>query len=231
MKMNLFRFEASGDSNGCFLALLTRQPEAEATETPHDVLARAAAKGLLHDVLPNQPIKRHGCGRRSRRAPVKQRHSKQTRPHPSQSDQSRLEEFIHREMSGDSHLNSSGSSHPSQNNSAGSQRPAQGVFSRTGPAPSPTSFSTSSQRSLKHPGVASVSFSVTPLKGRQEVLRLATITFPPVIFPKNVLPSVRRRHALPALRSDPGHTYLQCSIGPRPSTLPQSLFRASLHHV
>uniref|UniRef100_A0A672QGF5 NOL1/NOP2/NSUN 5/7 ferredoxin-like domain-containing protein n=1 Tax=Sinocyclocheilus grahami TaxID=75366 RepID=A0A672QGF5_SINGR len=94
-----FRLEASDRSNGCFLALLTREPQPEVIETPQEVLARAAAKGLLDGL---QPIKKEGRGRRSHRAPANQKRSVKTRPHATQSDQSRVAEFLNREMKGSS---------------------------------------------------------------------------------------------------------------------------------
>ncbi|KAK7137499.1 hypothetical protein R3I94_013219 [Phoxinus phoxinus] len=102
MKARFFRLEASDHHNGCFVALLTRQPEPEVKETPQEVLARAAAKGLLDGLHPNQPIRREGRGRRSRRAPANQVPATKTRPHATQSDQSRVAEFLTHEMKGSS---------------------------------------------------------------------------------------------------------------------------------
>ncbi|XP_051983582.1 putative methyltransferase NSUN7 [Xyrauchen texanus] len=46
-----FKIEASDFTNGCFLCVMKREDPAE-VETVQDVLARAAAKGLLGDLLP-----------------------------------------------------------------------------------------------------------------------------------------------------------------------------------
>ncbi|XP_063739463.1 putative methyltransferase NSUN7 [Eleginops maclovinus] len=47
-----FRLETSQISNGCFIARLSRQADPTKVETVHDVLARAAAKGLLGGIIP-----------------------------------------------------------------------------------------------------------------------------------------------------------------------------------
>ncbi|XP_029293755.1 putative methyltransferase NSUN7 isoform X2 [Cottoperca gobio] len=49
-----FRLEASQFTNGCFIARLSRQADPTKVETVHDVLARAAAKGLLGGIIPEQ---------------------------------------------------------------------------------------------------------------------------------------------------------------------------------
>ncbi len=82
-----------------FVCLSPAQPEPEVIETPQEVIARAAAKGLLDGL---QPIKKEGRGRRSRRAPANQKRSVKPRPHATQSDQSRVVEFLNREMKGSS---------------------------------------------------------------------------------------------------------------------------------
>ncbi|XP_059191465.1 putative methyltransferase NSUN7 [Centropristis striata] len=50
----LFRLEPSQFTNGCFVARLSRQADPTKVETVHDVLARAAAKGLLGGIIPEQ---------------------------------------------------------------------------------------------------------------------------------------------------------------------------------
>ncbi|XP_074486191.1 putative methyltransferase NSUN7 isoform X1 [Sebastes fasciatus] len=49
-----FRLETSPFTNGCFIARLSRQADPTKVETVHDVLARAAAKGLLGGIIPEQ---------------------------------------------------------------------------------------------------------------------------------------------------------------------------------
>ncbi|KAI7790090.1 hypothetical protein IRJ41_010925 [Triplophysa rosa] len=148
----------------------------------------------------------------------------------AQSDQSRLEEFLQCDMRGDSHLNTSGSSNPSQNNSAGSQRPAQGVFSRTSPAPSPASF-IPEEFEASGCGFSIHQRSFVICYSAERTSRGAAAGDHHVS--SGHLPKERSAFCEEKPRPSCGHTYLQCSIGPRPSTLPQSrgLFRASFHHV
>ncbi|KAF0037417.1 hypothetical protein F2P81_010291 [Scophthalmus maximus] len=49
-----FRLEPSEFTNGCFIARLSRQMDPTKVETVQDVLARAAAKGLLGGMIPEQ---------------------------------------------------------------------------------------------------------------------------------------------------------------------------------
>ncbi|KAA8594824.1 hypothetical protein FQN60_011959, partial [Etheostoma spectabile] len=49
-----FRLKPSQFTNGCFIARLSRQADPTKVETVHDVLARAAAKGLLGGIIPEQ---------------------------------------------------------------------------------------------------------------------------------------------------------------------------------
>ncbi|XP_043089171.1 putative methyltransferase NSUN7 isoform X2 [Puntigrus tetrazona] len=231
-KDRFFRLEASDHSNGCFLALLTREPEPEVKETPQEVLARAVAKGLLDGLQPNQPIKKEGRGRRSRRAPANQKRCVKTRPHATQSDQSRVAEFLSREMKGSSSEPTLSQLRTAHNDKpSSSQRPSQSGFSRTGSASSPAPFPSSYCKSLTRLAAAVVSTNdkqssppPAPPKGRQEVLRPATVTFPPVLLPSDTLLPQRFSHALPA-RPSPAHAYLQWRNSTPAVPRTQALFR------
>ncbi|XP_029006106.1 putative methyltransferase NSUN7 isoform X3 [Betta splendens] len=62
-----FRLEPSEFTNGCFVARLSRQADPTKVESVHDVLARAAAKGLLGGILPEQSkTAKKGRNRKSR---------------------------------------------------------------------------------------------------------------------------------------------------------------------
>ncbi|XP_062243587.1 putative methyltransferase NSUN7 isoform X2 [Platichthys flesus] len=62
-----FRLEPSQVTNGCFVARLSRQADPTMVETVQDVLARAAAKGLLGGILPEQlKTGKKGKSRKSR---------------------------------------------------------------------------------------------------------------------------------------------------------------------
>uniref|UniRef100_A0A672QGS6 NOL1/NOP2/NSUN 5/7 ferredoxin-like domain-containing protein n=1 Tax=Sinocyclocheilus grahami TaxID=75366 RepID=A0A672QGS6_SINGR len=180
-----------------FFSLSPAQPQPEVIETPQEVLARAAAKGLLDGL----------------QAP---------------SDQSRVAEFLNRKLTKRPVYFCISTDKPSS-----SQRPSRSGFSRTGSAPSPAPFSSSYSKSLTR--LASVSTNdhhssppPAPPKGRQEVLRPATVTFPPVLLSSDGLLPQRWSHALPA-RPSPAHTNLQW----RNSTpaLPRSQTPFRLNHL
>ncbi|XP_022614191.1 putative methyltransferase NSUN7 [Seriola dumerili] len=62
-----FRLEPSQFTNGCFIARLSRQADPTKVETVQDVLARAAAKGLLGGIIPEQSkTGKRGKGRKNR---------------------------------------------------------------------------------------------------------------------------------------------------------------------
>ncbi|XP_035029196.2 putative methyltransferase NSUN7 [Hippoglossus stenolepis] len=64
-----FRLEPSQVTNGCFAARLSRQADPTKVETVQDVLARAAAKGLLGGILPDQlKMGKKGKSRKNREA-------------------------------------------------------------------------------------------------------------------------------------------------------------------
>ncbi|XP_062380273.1 putative methyltransferase NSUN7 [Sardina pilchardus] len=98
-----FKLEPSEESNGCFIAVLTREVEPEATETAQEVLARAAAKGLLDGLQTERPPKKE---RRARQPHPQHPHHYQgrsshphphPRPHGSVSSQSRVSDFLGRQ--------------------------------------------------------------------------------------------------------------------------------------
>uniref|UniRef100_A0AAY5K1E2 SAM-dependent MTase RsmB/NOP-type domain-containing protein n=2 Tax=Esox lucius TaxID=8010 RepID=A0AAY5K1E2_ESOLU len=75
IREKFFRLEPSQHSNGCFISLLAREADSVPVLSVRDVLARAAAKGLMTGILPNQQS-----------APKKKKHRK-NRP-PAHTDQS-----------------------------------------------------------------------------------------------------------------------------------------------
>ncbi|XP_067353034.1 putative methyltransferase NSUN7 [Channa argus] len=80
-----FRLEPSHFTNGCFIARLSRQADPTKLETVHDVLARAAAKGLLGGIIHEQSKNvKKGKSRKNRvasaasKAPSPSREERQT---------------------------------------------------------------------------------------------------------------------------------------------------------
>ncbi|XP_066287723.1 putative methyltransferase NSUN7 [Branchiostoma lanceolatum] len=76
------RVQPSENANGCFLAVLAREPEA--AEKPQDVIARAAATGIIDEVTAIDPVTGelivHG-GRKKRDAALARRGNKPIFPH------------------------------------------------------------------------------------------------------------------------------------------------------
>ncbi|XP_054634391.1 putative methyltransferase NSUN7 [Dunckerocampus dactyliophorus] len=60
-----FRLESSQVTNGCFVARLSRQADPTKVETVQEVLARAAAKGLLDGLFPEQPKEKKGKSKKN----------------------------------------------------------------------------------------------------------------------------------------------------------------------
>ncbi|CAJ1058511.1 putative methyltransferase NSUN7 [Xyrichtys novacula] len=61
-----FKLEPSALSNGCFLAVFSKEPEPEVKETPHEVLQRANAKGILDRIGLNKPTRKERHGQTNR---------------------------------------------------------------------------------------------------------------------------------------------------------------------
>ncbi|XP_007945364.2 putative methyltransferase NSUN7 [Orycteropus afer afer] len=86
-----FRMEPSDTTNGCFLSILTRERDPSETVSVKDVLARAAAKGLLDGIELGKSSKRE----------KKKKKSKTSLPRASTNDyngvQMKIAEFLNRE--------------------------------------------------------------------------------------------------------------------------------------
>nr|XP_058923059.1 putative methyltransferase NSUN7 [Kogia breviceps] len=91
-----FRMEPSEITNGCFLSVLTRERDPSETVSVKDVLARAAAKGLLDGIELGKPSKRE-----------KKKKSKMSLPKSSTSDSSSIQmkiaEFLSQETNVSAH--------------------------------------------------------------------------------------------------------------------------------
>uniref|UniRef100_A0A8C5S470 NOP2/Sun RNA methyltransferase family member 7 n=1 Tax=Laticauda laticaudata TaxID=8630 RepID=A0A8C5S470_LATLA len=91
-EQNFFRLEPSEISNSCFIAVLTRERDPSESVSVKDVLARAAAKGLLDGIDLAKPSKREEKKKKKHRAiPSKN-------PIKEAVMQSRIQEFLEREM-------------------------------------------------------------------------------------------------------------------------------------
>ncbi|XP_033015571.1 putative methyltransferase NSUN7 [Lacerta agilis] len=89
---NFFRLEPSDISNSCFIAVLSRERDPSETVSVKDVLARAAAKGLLEGIDLAKPAKREE---------KKKKKPKVTQPKTPTKEaviKSKIQEFLDREM-------------------------------------------------------------------------------------------------------------------------------------
>nr|XP_014346242.1 PREDICTED: putative methyltransferase NSUN7 isoform X2 [Latimeria chalumnae] len=93
-----FRLKPSEIANGCFLAILTRERDPSGIVSVKDVLARAAAKGLLEGIEMGKSQKRE---KRKKSKPSIQRTSSNT-----SGTQAKIAEFLTKEMKKESNANS-----------------------------------------------------------------------------------------------------------------------------
>uniref|UniRef100_A0A8I5YC52 NOP2/Sun RNA methyltransferase family member 7 n=1 Tax=Rattus norvegicus TaxID=10116 RepID=A0A8I5YC52_RAT len=98
-----FRLEPSDITNGCFLSILTRERDPSETVSVKDVLARAAAKGLLDGVEVGKTLKRDKK-RKKAKAPLPKAppqadlaHDHSSVTGADNSIQMKITEFLHRE--------------------------------------------------------------------------------------------------------------------------------------
>ncbi|XP_028621168.1 putative methyltransferase NSUN7 isoform X2 [Grammomys surdaster] len=100
-----FRLEPSDLTNGCFLSILTRERDPSETVSVKDVLARAAAKGLLDGVEVGKAIKRDKRRKKTKALPPRAPHNGDPlRDHlvvtgndTTSNIQMKISEFLHRE--------------------------------------------------------------------------------------------------------------------------------------
>ncbi|XP_056295492.1 putative methyltransferase NSUN7 isoform X2 [Pseudoliparis swirei] len=86
-----FMLEPSEQSNGCFLAVLSREPEPEIKEEPHEVIVRANAKGIL-DRIGSSQLTRKEQRQADRMTQTTQARTSQ--PHLSATIYSRSQEIV-----------------------------------------------------------------------------------------------------------------------------------------
>ncbi|XP_074085663.1 putative methyltransferase NSUN7 isoform X1 [Macrotis lagotis] len=88
-----FKVEPSEITNGCFLAVLTRERDPSETVSVKDVLARAAAKGLLDGIELAKTAKREKKKKKSKTSLIKT-----TTINESMSSQIKIAEFLNKEL-------------------------------------------------------------------------------------------------------------------------------------
>ncbi|XP_042558737.1 putative methyltransferase NSUN7 [Clupea harengus] len=221
-----FKLEPSEESNGCFIAVLTREPEPEVTETAQEVLARAAAKGLLDGIQTNPLPKKEKRVRHHHHRPGPASHGRSAHPHPhphphaSMSSQSRVSEFLNRQTKATSSAPTIGSyGSKSSLFIGGKTKPSsQPRQPKSVPPNRGSSMVSNPSRKLlgrtRTPATAMATATSTApvVKGRQEVLCPMALMLPPAMFPSNPPPIhllLRKSRTPPPLRSNPALAFQQ----------------------
>ncbi|XP_070692913.1 putative methyltransferase NSUN7 [Pempheris klunzingeri] len=197
-----FTLEPSEESNGCFLAVLSREPEPVVKEAPHKVLVRANAKGILDGISSNQLTRKEQHGHSNRMTKIS--HARTSQPQLSSRIQSKNQETKggnnttgHRESN--RHQPSQGKGKalrlPASKNIMSSSFSSSKLQNST-PKKSmtPVCNTTTSTPSLgpAPPPATPLAPVVHPRRANLEVLKPMVLVFPPVHFP-NFLPPQHSR--------------------------------------
>ncbi|XP_060935160.1 putative methyltransferase NSUN7 [Limanda limanda] len=209
-----FTLEVSDQSNGCFLALLTREPEPVVKEAPQEVLARAKAKGILDRIGSNQPTSKER--RRNTCRTTKAVHAPTSQPRPlsvnvpsknqgtkgiSRTALSGPQELTNRRQASQvkpkalrlQTLKNAVSSPFSSSNQDGSGSSTCKPEDRTPTKSTNSAFNTTP--STLHPAPPPSAPIARPRRAHQEVLKPVLFVLPPVHFP-NCVPHQTSRTGL-----------------------------------
>ncbi|EDL37767.1 NOL1/NOP2/Sun domain family, member 7, isoform CRA_d, partial [Mus musculus] len=174
-----FRLEPSDMNNGCFLSILTRERDPSETVSVKDVLARAAAKGLLEGVEVGKTLKRDKKRKKSKALPSRApHHGDPLRDHlavdgnDTSNVQMKISELLHRE----SKISTS------TKMSAPAKTVSQAGTSSQVRKPSKP-LSTPLVRNFSRPVERPTNFVRARPEGKVIPLKPIEIVLPPVIFP------------------------------------------------
>ncbi|XP_008291378.1 putative methyltransferase NSUN7 [Stegastes partitus] len=241
-----FVLEPSEQSNGCFLAVLYREPEPEVKEAPQETIARANAKGIL-DKINCKPLTRkehHGYTSRMKKAA----HARTSQPHLSDSIQSKNQQTKDsnsaivcghpeltnmrqssqgktkaRAMQALKNTVSSAFSFSKQERASSSSTSSCSNPENSAPAKSiaPVFNTTTTTPTTPHPASPPATPATPadrPRRAQQEVLKPALLVLPPVHFP-NFFPSRQpsRTGFSPSLKSNRWKTPAQLASSSRSS--------------
>ncbi|KAK1345973.1 hypothetical protein QTO34_008440 [Cnephaeus nilssonii] len=180
-----FRMEPSETTNGCFLSVLTRERDPSETVSVKDVLARAAAKGLLEGIELGKSSKRE-----------KKKKSKTTLPKASSTDskgiQMKIAEFLNRETNANANRSQTATTKISllqkSTIQAGSASQAR---KPNKPATNPLVPAFMKNTSLSRPYERPTNFVRPRPEDKMVVLKPVEIVLPPVMFPLSPPPGIR----------------------------------------
>ncbi|XP_031198349.1 putative methyltransferase NSUN7 isoform X3 [Mastomys coucha] len=186
-----FRLEPSDMTNGCFLSILTRERDPSETVSVKDVLARAAAKGLLEGVEVGKTLKRDKKRKKPKAPPPRApQHGDPVRDHlavvgnDTGNLQMKISEFLHRE---------SKISTAARTSLTAKVEPQVGTSSQIRKPSKP--LSTPLVRSVPRPIERQTNFVRARPEGKVIPLKPIEIVLPPVMFP---LSSQGPRFQMPA---------------------------------
>ncbi|XP_056239677.1 putative methyltransferase NSUN7 [Seriola aureovittata] len=223
-----FMLEPSEQSNGCFLAVLTREPEPVVIETPQEVLARANAKGILDRINSNEPTRKelHGHTNRMKKAA----RVRTSQPHLSVCIQSKhqqtkgsnstslCQEFTNRRWSSQGKpkslrlqtvkntVSSPFASSKQESSCSSSLKPEN---SKPTKSITPVFNTTTTTTTSVHPAPPPSTPVARPRRALQEVLKPVVLVLPPVHFPNFFPPQHSRTGFSPSFNykwRGPGQT-------------------------
>ncbi|TNN70526.1 putative methyltransferase NSUN7 [Liparis tanakae] len=194
-----FTLEPSEQSNGCFLAVLSREPEPEVREEPQEVIVRANAKGILDRIGSSQ------LTRKEQRQADRMPHTTQARtsqPHLSARIYSRSQEIV------GSHSTTVCARPELTNRRQSSQGKAKAMPMQASKDTVHSSFPSSKpQSNAAKKSIPPVSYTppapplpaplARPRRARQEALKPVVLVLPRVHFPNFFPPQLSRRASGP----------------------------------
>ncbi|KAM7155696.1 putative methyltransferase NSUN7 [Molossus nigricans] len=181
-----FRMEPSEITNGCFLSVLTRERDPSETVSVKDVLARAAAKGLLEGIELGKSSKREKKKKKSRTLLQKASAT------DSNGIQAKIAEFLNRETNASANWSQPSTTKPclpqkstiQVGSSTQVRRPSK---TATNPLVPTLLKSTSPSRTYGRP----TNFARPRQEDRMVVLKPVEIVLPPVTFPFSTPQGIR----------------------------------------
>ncbi|XP_059528717.1 putative methyltransferase NSUN7 isoform X1 [Myotis daubentonii] len=180
-----FRMEPSEITNGCFLSVLTRERDPSETVSVKDVLARAAAKGLLEGIELGKSSKRE-----------KKKKSKTALPKAPPTDskgvQVKIAEFLNRETNENANRSQAATTKISLLQKGTTQvGTSSQVRKPSKPATNPLVPAFMKNTSLPRPYERPTNFVRPRPEDKMVVLKPVEIVLPPVMFPLSPPPGIR----------------------------------------
>ncbi|KAM5340048.1 putative methyltransferase NSUN7 isoform 2-T4 [Glossophaga mutica] len=185
-----FRMEPSEITNGCFLSVLTRERDPSETVSVRDVLARAAAKGLLDGIELGKPSKRE-----------KKKKSKTALPKASATNtnsiQLKIAAFLNRETNENINRSETSTTKTPLAQKSTTQVGSSSQVRKAKPAPSPLVPTFGKNTSPARPYERRSNFVRPRPEDRMVVLKPVEIVLPPVTFPYSAPQGVRPQTLAP----------------------------------